>query len=89
MSRAALACRRHLPRPNNWVRGEIDSVSWFATGVTYVLAIGLVSNSSAILIVSLLGAAALAFLYGVNMELRFAALHEHPPHIDDKPFLEV
>jgi hypothetical protein len=80
----SVACGIGVPlaplEAERWVKGEIDSVSWLATGVTYVAAIGLVSSSSAILIVSLLGAAALAFVYGVNMEMIFAALHEHPPH---------
>jgi len=80
----SVACGIGVPlaplEAERWVKGEIDSVSWFATGVTYVAAIGLVSSSSAILIVSLLGAAALAFVYGVNMEMIFAALREHPPH---------
>jgi hypothetical protein len=51
-----------------WVRGEIDGVSWFSAGVTYVAAIGLVSSYKPGLIVMLLAAAALAFVYGVDLK---------------------
>ena len=51
-----------------WVRGDIDGVSWFSAGVTYVAGIGLVSSSKACLILMLLAAAVLAFVYGVDMK---------------------
>jgi hypothetical protein len=51
-----------------WVRGRIDPVSWFAVGVTYVAGIGLVSRNQAVLILLLVAAAALAFIYGVDMK---------------------
>lgn len=54
-----------------WVKGEIDGVSWFSAGVTYVAGIGLVSISKAGLIVMLIGSGALAFIYGVDMQRAF------------------
>jgi hypothetical protein len=51
-----------------WVRGEIDGVSWFSAGVTYVAGIGLVSGSKAGLIIMLIAAGGLAFVYGVDMK---------------------
>jgi hypothetical protein len=51
-----------------WVRGEIDGVSWFSAGVTYVAGIGLVSSTKAGLIVMLIAAGGLAFVYGVDMK---------------------
>jgi hypothetical protein len=61
-----------------WVRGEIDGVSWFAAGVTYVAGIGLVWNYKPGLIFMLLAAMALTFFYGVNMKGVFDWAHEHP-----------
>jgi hypothetical protein len=52
----------------SWVRGDIDGVTWFSAGVTYVAGIGLVSNSKAGLIVMLIAAGGLAFVYGVDMK---------------------
>ncbi|MBV8103166.1 MAG: hypothetical protein JO223_00770 [Hyphomicrobiales bacterium] len=51
-----------------WVRGEIDGVSWFSAGVTYVAGIGLVSSSKPGLIFMLIAAAVLAFVHGVDMK---------------------
>jgi hypothetical protein len=51
-----------------WVRGEIDGVSWFSAGVTYVAGIGLVSSSKPGLILMLIAAGVLAFVYGVDMK---------------------
>jgi hypothetical protein len=91
----SLACDVAVPlsplEAEHWVTGDVDVVSWFATGVTYVAAIGLVSRSAAILILSLLAAVGLAFVYGVDMESIFAAHHAQPPvdlpHLD--PLLAV
>jgi hypothetical protein len=52
----------------HWVRGEIDGVSWFSAGVTYVAGIGLVSSYRAGLIIMLIAAGLLAFVYGVDMK---------------------
>lgn len=60
------------------VRGEIDGVSWFSAGVTYVAAIGLVSRSKSILIIMLIAAAVLAFVYGVDMKDVFDYVRDHP-----------
>jgi hypothetical protein len=61
-----------------WVRGEIDGVPWFSAGVTYVAGIGLVSNSKAGLIVMLVGAGVLAFVYGVDMKGVFDLAQANP-----------
>jgi hypothetical protein len=61
-----------------WVTGDIDGVSWFSVGVTYVAGIGLVSSSKSGLIVMLLVASLLAFVYGVNMKGAFDWKLAHP-----------
>ena len=50
-----------------WVRGELDGVSWFSAGVTYVAGIGLISSMRGGLVVMLIAAGWLAFVYGVDM----------------------
>jgi hypothetical protein len=63
------------------VKGEIDGVSWFAAGVTYAAGIGLVSRSSSTLLLMLLGAIFLAFVYGVDMtkEVDWPQMHQQGP----------
>jgi hypothetical protein len=61
-----------------WVRGEIDGVSWFSAGVTYVAGIGLVSSSKAGLIFMLIAAGVLAFVYGVSIKGVFDWVEAHP-----------
>src|ERR1700728_1125529 len=51
-----------------WVRGEVDGLEWFAVGVPYVAGIGLVSKNRAVLIIMLVAALALAFIYGVDLK---------------------
>jgi hypothetical protein len=72
-----------------WVKREIDGASWFAAGVTYVAGVGLVSRRPALMVVMLLGAAALAFFYGVDMQSGYDAqryLHlANPPPLDATP----
>jgi hypothetical protein len=72
-----------------WVKSEIDGSSWFAAGVTYFAGVGLASRRPAIMIAMLLGAALLAFFYGVNMQLGYDAvkyLHlAKPPPLDASP----
>ncbi len=48
--------------------GAIGDVSWFSAAVTYVAGIGLVSKKNQVLLLMLIVSAALAFLYGVDME---------------------
>jgi hypothetical protein len=65
----------------SWVRGDIDAVTWFSAGVTYVAGIGLVSSSKAGLIVMLIAAGGLAFVYGVDLKgvVDFSQLGKPPP----------
>lgn len=69
-----------------WVRGRIDALSWFAVGVTYVTGIGLVSRNQAVLILLLVAAAALAFIYRVDMkgwlDWALALPGRRPPSLD-------
>jgi hypothetical protein len=62
-----------------FVTAGVEPVSWFAVGVTYVAGVGLVSKSQTILIVALLSASALAFVYGVDMKGLYDAAHMASP----------
>lgn len=78
----SLVCGIALPLApvvaEGYLKGSIDEVTWFSAGVPYVAAIGLVSKSREVLLLMLIGALALAFLYGVDL---MADLDKHP-----KPF---
>ncbi len=71
------------------VKGEIDAASWFATGVTYVTGVGLISRRPDIMIFMLICAATLAFLYGVDLQSGYDAqkyLHlANPPALNVSP----
>ncbi len=73
-----------------FVTGQVEPVSWFAVSVTYVAGIGLVSKSQSILVLSLLAAFVLAFIYGVDMERAYDASHRTPAlHIELDPSVAI
>jgi hypothetical protein len=51
-----------------FVTGAVLPASWSAVGVMYVAGVGLVSRNQGVLVMMLLVAAALAFVYGVDMK---------------------
>ena len=74
-----------------WVKGgvgQIDSVSWFSAGVTYVAGIGLVSGYKGGLVAMLIAAGMLAFVYGVDMKgaVDWSALHPDERSMPLDPF---
>jgi len=59
------------------IDGRIESQSWTATGVTFTAAIALASRNQLVLILGMVGAALLAFVYGIELTFSEMARRGH------------